>query len=66
MLKKWTPIMIATVIMSLVIWVGYYLLFPDYPLNAQETLLIVFISASILSLIQWIRIKNKKRANRHE
>ncbi|MBN1594670.1 hypothetical protein JW933_01960 [candidate division FCPU426 bacterium] len=63
-MKSLTPALIAIVLLATAVWAGYYLLFPDYPLTAKETLLIVFLSAMAVYLCKWIYGKLKHRSTR--
>ncbi|MCD4814543.1 hypothetical protein K8S19_12740 [bacterium] len=42
------------VLLSALVWLGYYLLFPNYPLRTKETLVIVFLCTLLVLCIQWL------------
>ena len=65
-MKAWTPALLVIVVLATAAWVGYYLLFPDYPLNTKETLVIVFLSTLAVYFTKWIQGRLKKRGQDNE
>lgn len=51
---------VATVILSLVVWISFYIATPDTPLNLSETTVVVGACAVVVLCCKWIGARFRK------